>query len=159
MNWQIERKTTAIDKILPTMRTDDVIDHPSTGQRIVIDTKFTSIVTSGWYREETLRSGYVYQIYAYLRAQVGCGDALADRESGLLLHPAISEMVDETALIQGHAIRFATVDLTAAPEEIRAQLLRLCVPDHATTGYMDAPAIDRNSVKLAWSRSGKRYHH
>lgn len=159
MNWQIERKTTGIDKILPTMRTDVVLDHPSTGQRIVIDTKFTSIVTSGWYREETLRSGYVYQIYAYLRAQVGCGDALADRESGLLLHPAIGEMVDETALIQGHAIRFATVDLTAAPEEIRAQLLRLCVPDHATTGYMDAPAIDRNSVKLAWSRSGKRYHH
>jgi len=132
MNWQIEQKTTGIDKILPTMRTDVVLDHPSTGQRIVIDTKFTSIVTSGWYREETLRSGYVYQIYAYLRSQVGRGNALADRASGLLLHPAIGEMVDETVVIQGHSIRFATVDLTAAPEEIRAQLLRLCVPDHVT---------------------------
>ena len=132
MNWQIEQKTTGIDKILPTMRTDVVLDHPSTGQRIVIDTKFTSIVTSGWYREETLRSGYVYQIYAYLRSQVGRGNALADRASGLLLHPAIGEMVDETVVIQGHSIRFATVDLTAAPEENRAQLLRLCVPDHVT---------------------------
>jgi 5-methylcytosine-specific restriction enzyme subunit McrC len=131
MGWQIEQKTAGIDKILPTMRTDVVLDHPSTGQRIVIDTKFTSIVTSGWYREETLRSGYVYQIYAYLRSQVGRGDALADCASGLLLHPAIGQMVDETVVIQGHNIRFATMDLTATPTDIRAQLLRLCVPDHA----------------------------
>jgi 5-methylcytosine-specific restriction enzyme subunit McrC len=60
------------------------------GQRIVIDTKFTSIVTSGWYREETLRSGYVYQIYAYLRSQVGRGDSFADCASGLL-HPSIGK--------------------------------------------------------------------
>ena len=112
MGWQIEQKTAGIDKILPTMRTDVVLDHPSTGRRIVIDTKFTSIVTSGWYREETLRSGYVYQIYAYLRSQVGRGDALADYASGLLLHPSVGDAVDETVVIQGHAIRFATVDLT-----------------------------------------------
>lgn len=118
MGWQIEQRTAGIDKILPTMRTDVVLDHPSTGQRIVIDTKFTSIVTSGWYREETLRSGYVYQIYAYLRSQVGCGDALADHASGLLLHPAIGQMVDETVVIQGHRIRFATVDLTASTSDI-----------------------------------------
>ncbi|WP_446676547.1 hypothetical protein, partial [Pseudomonas paraeruginosa] len=128
MNWQIEQKTTGIDKILPIMRTDVVLDHPSTGQRIVIDTKFTSIVTSGWYREETLRSGYVYQIYAYLRSQVGCGDSLADRASGLLLHPAIGQMVDETVVIQGHSIRFATVDLTASTADIRLQLLRFFDP-------------------------------
>jgi len=128
MGWQIEQKTAEIEKILPTMRTDVVLDHSSTGRRIVIDTKFTSIVTNGWYREETLRSGYVYQIYAYLRSQVGRGDALADCASGLLLHPAISRMVDETVVIQGHHIRFATLDLTATPADIRAQLLRLCVP-------------------------------
>jgi 5-methylcytosine-specific restriction enzyme subunit McrC len=122
MGWQIEQKTAGIDKILPTMRTDVVLDHPSTGQRIVIDTKFTSIVTSGWYREETLRSGYVYQIYAYLRSQVGRGDALADHASGLLLHPAIGQIVDETVLIQGHAIRFATVDLTVDPSAAAATL-------------------------------------
>lgn len=128
LGWQIDQKSTGIDKILPAMRTDVVLDHPSTGQRIVIDTKFTSIVTSGWYREETLRSGYLYQIYAYLRSQVGRGDGIADHASGLLLHPAIGQMVDETVVIQGHHIRFATVDLAAAPAEIRSQLLRLCAP-------------------------------
>ena len=85
-------------------------------------------MTSGWYREETLRSGYVYQIYAYLRSQVGRGDPLADCASGLLLHPSVGDTVDETVVIQGHGIRFATVDLTASPGKIRSQLLRLCEP-------------------------------
>jgi 5-methylcytosine-specific restriction enzyme subunit McrC len=125
LSWTIEQKTALIDTILPTMQTDVVLDHPSTGRRIVIDTKFTSIVTSGWHREETLRSGYIYQIYAYLRSQVGHGDALADGASGLLLHPAIGQMVDETAVIQGHRIRFATVDLSASTADIRSQLWRL----------------------------------
>lgn len=128
LDWQIEHQTTGINKILPMMRTDVVLDHAPSGQRIVIDTKFTSIVTSGWYREKTLRSGYLYQMYAYLRSQVGYGDSLADRASGLLLHPAIGEMIDETVVIQGHCIRFATVDLTASAADIRAQLLGLLDP-------------------------------
>jgi 5-methylcytosine-specific restriction enzyme subunit McrC len=110
------------------MRTDVVLDHPATARRIVIDTKFTSIVTSGWYREETLRSGYVYQIYAYLRSQVGRGDLLADQASGMLLHPAVGGEVDEAVVIQGHKIRFATVDLAATAIEIRSQLLQLFQP-------------------------------
>jgi 5-methylcytosine-specific restriction enzyme subunit McrC len=126
LGWQVEHKTPGIDQILPTMRTDVVLDHAPSGRRVVIDTKFTSIVTSGWYREESLRSGYVYQIYAYLHSQVGRGDALADSASGLLLHPSVGQEVDQTAVIQGHSIRFATVDLTASPPDIRARLVSLC---------------------------------
>ena len=128
LRWQIERRTQGIADILPSMQTDVVLEHATSGQRIVIDTKFTSIVTNGWHREETLRSGYLYQIYAYLRSQVGRGDPLADSASGLLLHPSVGTAVDETVVIQGHAIRFATVDLTGSSSEIRAHLLRLCVP-------------------------------
>ncbi|KAE8760828.1 5-methylcytosine-specific restriction endonuclease system specificity protein McrC [Paraburkholderia madseniana] len=124
LGWQVRQKTQGIDKILPSMKTDVVLSHTATGQRIVIDTKFTSIVTSGWHRDETLRSGYIYQIYAYLRSQVGRGDALADNASGLLLHPSVGSTVDETVFIQGHRIRFATVDLTASTADIRSQLLR-----------------------------------
>lgn len=128
LNWQIEGKTPGIDEILPAMRTDVVLDHVESGRRIVIDTKFTSIVTAGWYREETLRSGYIYQIYAYLRSQEGRGDALADSASGLLLHPAVGGEVDVSVTIQGHLIRFATVDLMASPTEIRSRLLRVSEP-------------------------------
>jgi len=56
IGWLIDSKSPGIDKILPSMRTDIVLDHASAGRRIVIDTKFNSVVTRGWYREETLRS-------------------------------------------------------------------------------------------------------
>jgi 5-methylcytosine-specific restriction enzyme subunit McrC len=126
--WQIGKSTSGIGKILPTMRTDVVLDHVPSSRRIVIDTKFNSLLTSGWYREESLRSGYVYQIYAYLRSQVGGRDPLSDHAEGLLLHPSVGETIDETVVIQGHGIRFATVDLTASTSAIRAQLLRVCEP-------------------------------
>jgi len=131
LNWQIEGKTPGIDQILPAMRTDVVLHHSESGRRIVIDTKFTSIVTAGWYREETLRSGYVYQIYAYLRSQVGRGDDLADSAMGVLLHPSVGRVVDETVKIQGQCFRFVTVDLASSSREIRAQLLSVCEPTWA----------------------------
>lgn len=127
--WPIEHRTSGIDLILPSMRTDIVLDQLETGRRVVIDTKFNSILTTGWYREESLRSGYLYQIYAYLRSQVDRGDFWADGAEGLLLHPSIGKNIDETAVIQGHRLRFMTVDLTAETSSIRAELLRaICSP-------------------------------
>ena len=123
--WQVGAKTAGIDLLLPSMKTDIVLDHEVAGRRIVIDTKFTSIVTSGWYTEETFRSGYLYQIYAYLLSQVGAGDSLANRAEGLLLHPSTGVSVDEVVEIQGHSIRFATVDLAAPATEFRRALLRM----------------------------------
>ena len=131
IGWLIDSKSPGIDKILPSMRTDIVLDHASAGRRIVIDTKFNSVVTRGWYREETLRSGYIYQIYAYLRSQEGNGDPLAANASGLLLHPSVGCMVNESVVIQGHEIRFATVDLGADAKEIRSQLLKVLEVPHA----------------------------
>lgn len=125
LGWLIEKKSSGIDDILPSMRTDVILDHYGLGRRIIIDTKFTSILTKGWYREETLRSGYIYQIYVYLRSQEGKGDPLASNARGLLLHPSVDKMIDEMVVIQGHPIRFATVDLSATASEIRKQLLRV----------------------------------
>ena len=123
--WQIEDKTPGIDRILPLMRTDIILENSSQKQRIIIDTKFTSILSSGYYREETLRSGYIYQIYSYLRAMESEDDPLSLNSCGILLHPAIDMMMRETVVIQGHPIRFATVDLSAKPMEIRSQLINL----------------------------------
>ena len=128
INWQVHKGTPGIKSILPNMQTDIVLNHAISGRRIVIDTNFNSILTSGWHRDQTLRSGYLYQVYAYLRSQVGQGDSSADRAEGLLLHPSVGESIDETAIIQGHGIRFATVDLTASTSTIREQLLRSIKP-------------------------------
>ncbi|MFC0200165.1 5-methylcytosine-specific restriction endonuclease system specificity protein McrC [Paracoccus rhizosphaerae] len=123
LDWPLDWCTGGARDILPGMRTDVVLDDLVAGRRIVIDTKFTGIVTAGWRRETTLRSAYLYQIYAYLRSQTGRGDSLADSAEGLLLHPAIGETVDEAIKVHGHGIRFATVDLAADSAAIRAQLL------------------------------------
>ncbi|WP_052606685.1 5-methylcytosine-specific restriction endonuclease system specificity protein McrC [Acidithrix ferrooxidans] len=123
--WQIEKRSQDIDKVLPAMRTDIILNHLGTERRIVIDTKFNSVVTRGWYREETLRNGYVYQIYAYLRSQEGSGDPLAENASGLLLHPSVGDSFNESVVIQNHEIRFATVDLGATAKDIREQLLKV----------------------------------
>ena len=121
--WSREGETSGISGILPSMQIDIVLDHRDKKRRIIIDTKFNSIITRGWYRDKTMRSAYMYQIYAYLKSQKGRGDHLADKAEGLLLHPSVGDMVNETVIIQGHQIRFATVDLSANTEEIRRQLL------------------------------------
>ena len=126
LDWSLEGETSGIRRILPSMQTDIVLDHRDKRRRIIIDTKFTSITRrGGWYRDETLSSKYMYQIYAYLKSQKGRGDHLADKAEGLLLHPSVGDMVNETVIIQGHQIRFATVDLSANTKEIRRQLLEV----------------------------------
>ena len=130
MNWQIESPTSGISLILPRMETDIVLESPVLADeparsRLVIDTKFTSIVGTGQYGNPTLRSGYIYQIYAYLRSQERQADPPSLTACGLLLHPSVGEEVDESATIQGHRIRFATVDLAADSKSIRSRLLVL----------------------------------
>ena len=126
LTWHIEQKTSGIDHILPNMRTDIILENAPRARRIIIDTKFTTMFHPGWYQDETLRSAHIYQIYAYLRSQSGIGDPLADTASGVLLHPAVGELIDENVTIQSHNIRFATVDLAATPQVFRSQLLRIC---------------------------------
>lgn len=125
LDWPIDWWTEGARDIMPGMQTDIVLDDAMATRRIVVDTKFTSIVTTGWHREATLRSGYIYQIYSYIRSQAGRNDPLADHAEGLLLHPAIGEMFDEAVSLHGHLIRFATVDLAADSGAIRGQLLKL----------------------------------
>ena len=124
-NWQIDSKTSGIEEILPKMKTDIFLEHAADKHRIIIDTKFNSIFTRGRYREESLRSAYIYQIYAYLRSQEHDNDPLSKCSSGILLHPAIDHIVDEFVIIQGHKIKFATVDLGDNATVIRKQLLHI----------------------------------
>ena len=121
--WPLENPTPGLRAMMPGMARDIVLQREN--RRIIIDTKFTSIVTTGQYGKETFRSGNIYQLYAYLRSQERDNDPLSINCTGVLLYPAIDASVDELATIQGHRIRFATVDLAAETETIRKQLLRI----------------------------------
>ena len=125
LRWPIEEATSGASQVFPSMRTDIVIDRRDHPQRLVIDTKFTGVLGRGWYRDKTLKSGYIYQLYAYLRSQVQRGDLWADHASGLLLHPSINGNFNESVVIQGHNMQFATVNLAGSHEEIKERLLKM----------------------------------
>jgi hypothetical protein len=43
----------------------------------------------------------------------------------MLLHPAVDQAVFEQAVIQGHILSFATINLSASSHEIREELRRV----------------------------------
>lgn len=122
--WPYNRATDNIKTLLPKMITDIILEDNSKSKRIIIDTKFCPMFKSTDVIRK-IESGYMYQIYAYLSSQERDDDPLSNRASGLLLHPSIGLNVDETVIIQGHAIRFATVDLTESAVNIRKRLLEM----------------------------------
>lgn len=127
LKWQTTRSSAGIDAVLPSMKTDIVLDELTQKRRIIIDTKFTSVLRKGQYRKETLSSGYLYQIYAYLFSQKGCGD-FEENSQGVLLHPSIGKAFDESVVIQGHPIRFMTIDLAGSTLEWKNGLLSVLEP-------------------------------
>lgn len=128
IHWQQSQATPGIANILPSMETDIELEHRGIGRRIVIDTKFTGIIVPGYRRKETIRNDHIYQIYSYLRSQENESNPLSINATGIILYPAAGERIDEAVIIQGHPVRFATVDLAAAAPEIRRQLLAMTEP-------------------------------
>jgi len=124
LEWQLSYASTQLSTIFPRMVTDIVIDSPDATRRLVIDTKFTSILGAGRFGNASLKSGYIYQMYSYLRSQEG-GDQRWETSAGLFLHPSIGSQFYEHAVIQGHPIAFATVDLGGPAMAIRGQLRRI----------------------------------
>lgn len=126
-NWPVAAASSGIASYLPIMITDIIIENERAGRRLIIDTKFTSIVTKGQHGGERFKTGHLYQIFAYLRSQERDDDPLSMTSDGMLLYPAIGVDIDETALIQGHRVRFATVDLSRSSLEIIEKLKLLPV--------------------------------
>ena len=123
LHWPVQASTPGLAAILPRMETDIELFHKHTGRKIVIDTKFTSLLKPAQFRD-SIRSRYLYQIYAYLRSQVE-EPQVTQLAEGVLLHPTTERPIDESAFIQGHVLRFTTVDLAGPPSALRAGLLRI----------------------------------
>ena len=123
LRWPITTGSPGMESVLPGMQTDIELVHRINDRRIVIDTKFTNIFTSSSYRTAMLKSGYLYQIYAYLRTQEQLDRPLSVTSEGMLLHPQVGGAVDEWMHVQGHILRFKTIDLTATPIDFERSLL------------------------------------
>ena len=131
IDFPMEGETSGLKAVFPSMKTDielELYPRGTAAKRIVIDTKFTSIVKPGFHREETLSSEYIYQIYAYVRSQENPCDQKTMSSTAVLLHPAVDVDFDEAVIIQGHLFRFLTVNLAADSQTIREDLLRVISP-------------------------------
>lgn len=142
LEWQISGASAGLPATLPRMLTDIVIDVPAIDGRLIIDTKFTSVLGTGRFGDASLKSGYLYQMYAYLRSQEG-RDSRSDTAAGMLLHPAIDLQFREHAVIQNHPIIFATIDLCGQPATIRDELRRMLCSDFWRHGKQPEQCITR----------------
>ncbi|NIE63143.1 5-methylcytosine-specific restriction endonuclease system specificity protein McrC [Burkholderia sp. Ax-1719] len=125
LSWQVDTPTPGLHNLLPGMQADLILDSGISDRRIVIDTKFKAILRRNQFGSEKFRSADLYQLYTYLRTQTGAGDKYADEAEGILLHPSLGEHVDEACSVQGHRLRFTTVDLGGEPATIGATLRSL----------------------------------
>jgi 5-methylcytosine-specific restriction enzyme subunit McrC len=126
LSWPVTDFSDGIMSYLPGMQTDIELVHVGQKRKLVIDTKFTRILAEGRFKSEVLRSGYLYQLYAYLRTQTEQTHAHAiERSEGMLLHPQCGEAFDGYVDMQGHRMRFKTIDLMSSAEEFESQLLSI----------------------------------
>lgn len=122
LKWNTDHESAST--FLPIMKTDMTLDNQLARRRVVIETKFADALVDS-HGKTTVKSGYLYQLYAYLKSQEGMGDGLADAAEGVLLFVKTSEreMFTAETTIQGHHLRFMSVDLAAEPAAIRQRWL------------------------------------
>jgi 5-methylcytosine-specific restriction enzyme subunit McrC len=124
LQWPVNDASAGARDWLPGMRLDISLRSPE-GQRMVIDTKFTTLLQSGHHGKERFSSGHLYQLYAYLRTQAGSNDPIHDNAHGVLLYPSVGVDHLEWVTLQGHRMTLATVDLSSTPAKMRGDLMRV----------------------------------
>ena len=124
--WPIGAASPGLRMYLPMMVTDIILENEQEDRRIIIDTKFTNILTKSQFGDgQRFKTGHIYQLYSYLRSQERDDDSRSLNSEGMLLYPAIGFDVDEAAELQGHLVRFATIDLALPTNTVVERLRQL----------------------------------
>lgn len=125
LNWSPSVKKSDLYTYIPKMKTDFILRHRSTSQCILVDTKFTNILTTGHYDgRQMFKSQYLYQMYSYLRSQE-YAESRWTFTDGLLLHASLGTKIQDMVEIQGYRIHYATIDLNQDRSQIELDLLNL----------------------------------
>ena len=125
-HWPIGAASPGLRMYLPMMVTDIILENEQEDRRIIIDTKFTDILIKSQFGDgQRFKTGHIYQLYSYLRSQERDDDSRSLISEGMLLYPAIGFDVDEAAELQGHLVRFATIDLALPTNTVVERLRQL----------------------------------
>ena len=120
--WSASSETDPSLKYLPTMETDISIRDRS--RTLIIDAKYYSKTLSSYYDKESIHSGNIYQIMAYLNNIKNC-DGNDGNVEGMLLYPVVDKKLRETYDMDGHKIHICTLDLSKDWKDIHNELLEL----------------------------------
>jgi 5-methylcytosine-specific restriction enzyme subunit McrC len=108
---------------LPSMYADLVLEHKFTGHLIILDTKFTArLLVTGRWGGQTFDRSHLFQLFAYLRSQEHRSEKHRSA-TGVLLFPAVGDGLSEKVRVQGHEMRWETVDLARPWQLIEQSLL------------------------------------
>ena len=119
--WPAESKT----DFLPVMKPDIVMRHKQSSQLVVIDTKFTGkSLVLGQFGDWKFNRDHIFQLYAYLRSQEE-RSVPHQTATGMLLYPSVNFHLSQQVEIQGHKLRWETVDLSRPWQEVELTLIRL----------------------------------
>lgn len=110
---------------LPRMVPDLILQDKSSGQIIILDTKFTvhSLIDNQW-GKPVYDSSHLYQIYAYLKSQEHLSETHR-AANGILLYPAVNHTLSERIRLQKHVILIQSLDLAAPWQNVEKQLMDL----------------------------------
>lgn len=122
MRWKIETGSAAGRRLIPVMRTD--ITLRSKVDLLVMDAKFYTDPFPRSWGSPRVRSGHLYQLFAYMKHAGGAGSTLPVR--GALVYAAPDGGLTERYVIDGHPVCVSAVDLSKPWSIIHAQLMELC---------------------------------
>jgi 5-methylcytosine-specific restriction enzyme subunit McrC len=120
--WDVADRGGKECDLLPIMRTDVTLRNAH--RTIIIDAKYYGQTLQTHFDNESIRSGHLYQLFAYLKnlERNGGPDLKAE---GVLLYPKVQRDIDFKVLIQGHFMRVKTLDLVRSWEDIRRDMTTL----------------------------------
>src|SRR5262249_19116298 len=114
---KIEWPTINPSQYLRVMNPDVTMQHKKTGKLLELDTKFTAGVLVRGKADLVFDRSHLFQIYAYLRSQEDCSSSHLFA-TGVLLYPTVGHSISEKIRIQGHDIRWETINLAQPWEKI-----------------------------------------
>ena len=122
IRWDAIAQTVNAADLLPVMTTDIFLWSPD--RKIIIDTKYYSSALSEHHGKRSLTSSDLYQLFAYLKNARTRGPEYSQPE-GILLYPAVGDIIRARYSIQGHPVTASTVNLDRPWPAIRNELLAL----------------------------------
>lgn len=123
IKWDLDGNVTLQDlSLLPEMRTDIVVENKVDQNQLIIDTKYyaETLLSSNWTDVEKVRTGHLYQIFAYVNNSDFSGSI-----EGMLLYPTVEEEINARFPIGGSNIWIKTLNLNTEWKSVKERLLEL----------------------------------